>query len=275
MCELFALSSRMPATVELSLELFAQHGGGSDVHRDGWGIAYCDGHDALVIREPGPAATSPRVRFLESHGPPSRLVISHIRKATRGAVALENTQPFRRELGGRVHVFAHNGDLPGVEREELGFFEPVGQTDSEHAFCRLLADLDPAWRSAAPGLPSLEERTTIFESFARRMRALGPANFLYTDGDALFVHAHERINRETGRIEPPGLHVLERSCFEPRPVQASGLKVDPHGLQRVTLLASVPLTLETWRPLGPGEVLVVRDGEVQAIGSSRNGTSGR
>jgi predicted glutamine amidotransferase len=38
-------------------------------------------------------------------------VIAHIRKATQGRVALENTHPFVRELWGRYWVFAHNGNL--------------------------------------------------------------------------------------------------------------------------------------------------------------------
>jgi glutamine amidotransferase len=40
LCELFALSSRLPATVSLSLKTLAEHGGGSAPHADGWGIAY-------------------------------------------------------------------------------------------------------------------------------------------------------------------------------------------------------------------------------------------
>ncbi len=40
MCELFALSSRDPATMTLSLEAFAKRGGLTGPHKDGWGIAY-------------------------------------------------------------------------------------------------------------------------------------------------------------------------------------------------------------------------------------------
>ncbi len=39
-CELFAISSRLPATVSLSLKTLAEHGGGSAPHADGWGIAF-------------------------------------------------------------------------------------------------------------------------------------------------------------------------------------------------------------------------------------------
>ncbi len=45
---------------------------------------------------------------------PTRLLISHIRHATRGALSLANTQPFGREFGGRTHLFAHNGRLEGA-----------------------------------------------------------------------------------------------------------------------------------------------------------------
>ena len=38
-------------------------------------------------------------------------VIAHIRKATQGRTALENTHPFVRELWGRYWAFAHNGHL--------------------------------------------------------------------------------------------------------------------------------------------------------------------
>jgi len=68
-------------------------------------------------------------------------VVSHIRQANRGAVALENTHPFTRELWGRNWTFAHNGQLKGYRRLKTGHFRPVGETDSEYAFCWLLYQL--------------------------------------------------------------------------------------------------------------------------------------
>ena len=56
MCELFAMSSRQPATVTFSLEEFARHGGRSAPHKDGWGIAYVQDRDAWVIKETAPAS---------------------------------------------------------------------------------------------------------------------------------------------------------------------------------------------------------------------------
>ena len=127
MCELFALSARWPATVALSFEAFSKRGGDTAHHADGWGVAFYEGRDARLVREPAPASSSACVRLLQDHPPRSNLVLSHIRRATRGGISLANTQPFARELGGQLHVFAHNGDLPRVQRKlALGRATPLG-----------------------------------------------------------------------------------------------------------------------------------------------------
>lgn len=259
------MSGRQPATVSFSLEEFSQHGGLSGPHKDGWGIAYFHGPDARVIREPAPAATSTWVRFIESYPIRSSLVLSHIRRATQGKITLENTQPFARELGGRLHVFAHNGDLDIAAAAEfpIGRFRPMGDTDSEWAFCALLERLEEPWlRGVEP--PALEERREIVVEFARQLRPRGIGNFLYTDGDLLFAHGHKR-HQTDGRISPPGLHFLCRRCArEPSAeIAAQGFHLTSgNGEQSVVLVASVPLTAEGWEPLGDGEVLVVSAGEI-------------
>ena len=211
MCELFAMSASRSADVHLSLEEFSRHGGLAGPHKDGWGVAWYEGADVRLVREPAAASDSACLAFIQDHPFRSRLVLSHIRKATQGALSLANTQPFARELGGRMHVFAHNGDLEGTRLRAayaLGTHRPVGDTDSEYAFCALLARLAPLWREG--GTPPLADRLELIADFAAGLRALGPANFLYADGDALFVHGHKRTH--PGGIRPPGLHVLCRTC---------------------------------------------------------------
>lgn len=76
-----------------------------------------------------PVTAHSLVRLLEYQGPITTLGISHIRRATLGAVAFSNTQPFVRELAWRIHVFAHNGHLPGIARpQDLAFdrYHPFG-----------------------------------------------------------------------------------------------------------------------------------------------------
>lgn len=267
MCELFGLNSRQPAGVRLSFAEFAAHGGLHERNGDGWGVAYYDGLDAHIVREPEPAGESPCVRFLLANNFRSTVVLSHIRHATRGGVALVNTQPFARELMGRLHVFAHNGDLPGVDALLEGHgrscYHTVGETDSEVAFCALMQRMARLWQRAQC-VPPLEQRLQCVAGFAAALRPLGPANFLYSDGDALFAHGDRRTHADG--IHAPGLWSLQRHQDSAAGVHTPGLSIDVggHEAQQVRLLASVPLTDEAWTPLAAGEILVVRDGALSA-----------
>ena len=104
-------------------------------------------------------------------------------------------------------------------------------------------------------------------SFACELRAMGPANFLYSDGDVLFAHGHRRKHADTGKVEAPGLVLLQRQCQQGGTgIVASGLSIRGDH-QHMTLFASVPLTNEHWNPLAEGELVAVSRGQLlQAIG---------
>lgn len=267
MCELLALSTSQPGQLTFSLHTLASHGGEAGSARDGWGVAFYQGEDVALFREPRAAGDSALVRYLETEGPSTNLAISHIRHATRGSIQLSNTQPFVRELGGHSHVFAHNGDLPGIEANAalaMGPYLPVGQTDSERAFCALLTRMQVLWANVKQdGAPSLQDRMALLAAFAADLRALGPANFLYADGDALFAHSDRRMQRGRPRPEPPGLWTLQRHCAPADPPldERAGVSVAPEARVAV-FIASVPLTGEAWRPMAEGELVAVRNGEV-------------
>lgn len=264
MCELLGMSSNRVTTVDLSLMTLAEHGGFSGPHRDGWGVGYYEDADVRLIKEAEAAADSDWVRFIREHHLHSRMVIAHVRRATIGARAYRNTQPLVRELAGRMHLFAHNGNLPAI-RDTPGFaaqrFAPIGETDSEWAFCALLGQLAELWQR--PGeTPPIESRMACVVRFAASLRPLGPANFLYADGDTLFAHGDRRKQGPNGRVAAPGLVVLARRCGDEAPaLQASGVVISggPHD---VTLLASVALNDEPWQALSEGEVIAVRDGRI-------------
>ncbi len=269
MCELFALSSRFPATVDICLDEFARHGGQTGPHRDGWGISYYAEDGAVrLYKEAEPASGSDWVQFIQKHHLRGTIVLSHIRHATQGERSLKNTQPFRRELGGSCHVFAHNGDLVDIEAHpdfKIGFHRPIGDTDSEYAFCVLLARLEEQWLSTS-GVPPLEERLPIVVRFARDLCRLGMANFIYSDGDTVFAHGNKRRCAINEAPRPPGLHVLHRVCdvnSDDAPVDGLPNTSD-YQQQEMILVASVPLTAETWRPLGEGEVLALQAGKIAA-----------
>lgn len=259
------MSSDALTDVRFSLEEFSRHGGLTGPHKDGWGIAYYSGGDVRLVKEPLSASDSACVRYIQDRPFASPLVISHIRKATQGAHILANCQPFMRELGGRMHVFAHNGDLDAhrLKHLPLGVHRPIGSTDSEYAFCVLLGRLASFWLDSS-GIPSIDGRRRVIEDFAAEIRALGPANFLYADSDALFVHAHKRQRQASGSWLP-GLHALCRTCSAATgELRTEGLSITGSGgEQHVVLVASVPLTTEPgWRALDAGEVLAVRNGAI-------------
>ena len=265
MCELLAMSARVPTSLHLSMDELARHGGGTGPHRDGWGVAYVQDGDALIVREPDAAHDSRHLAFLQAEDPESTIVVAHVRRATQGPRMLRNTQPFSRELGGRIHLFAHNGMLPGIEthhRHRPRWYRPIGDTDSEYAFCGLLDRVRPLWER---GVPSLDDRLDVVAAFAAELRPLGPANFIYTDGELIFAHGHRRRG-DSGELEPPGLYVLCRRCAAEHEKRHA---TD----QEVALVASVPLSGEAWAPLAEGEIVVLRDGRVirraEAVSTSR------
>ena len=262
MCELFAISSKIPTRVTFSLEEFARHGGLTNHHKDGWGLAFYDGAYAQVFREAEPAACSEWMKFLQTHPHQSRCVISHIRRATQGNRSLRNTQPFSRELGGNRHVFCHNGNLLDIAKEvSPQRFAPIGETDSEYAFCYLLGEMEEVWKQG----PGIEQRVEVVKRVFDRLAVLGPANFLYSDGVYLYAYANKRT-QANGRIESPGMYYLCRSCehdHQAMPLAGVNIQREQSNLnQNIVLFASVPLSSESWIPFEANQLLVAKDGRV-------------
>ena len=260
MCELFAMTSGRPTVVEYVLDRFAEEGGERHRNRDGWGIVFTEDRDAHVFREPEPASDSPLARMVIERRIPTRHLIAHVRRASRGHPHIANTHPFSRVVAGRVQHFAHNGTLHGIEALAPELLPArVGHTDSELAFLLLLRDMKSV------GVGGSRAAFDCFAAFCRRMCALGSANFLYFDGRTLFAHAHRRVWETPEGLtppKPPGLHLRHFAVEPGRDSWSSrGARIDR--LHRDTvLLASVPLNEEGWEPLDEGEALALRDGRI-------------
>jgi glutamine amidotransferase len=260
MCELLALNANTPTDMGFSFRGLSRRGGASGEHADGWGLASFtpDGHGLTLLREEAPAAFSALADQLAERSPKALVSIAHIRKATRGVVALENCHPFTRRWGGQTWVFAHNGDLQGAI--PLGdHYRPFGSTDSEAAFCWILEELDRA--RVDPADPS-----ALFEQLHRCAAALaerGTFNALISNGQWLFATATSR------------LHWLTRQApFCKATLADPPIQVDFSALTTsddvVTILSTEPLTTdEHWQPFQAGESLLLQAGEV--ILRSRHG----
>lgn len=274
MCELLAMSSNTPLRLTVSLAALAARAKIPSKNQDGWGLACYQGKDVALFRNTTSADADPLIPWLVEHGPVSTIALGYIRHSTQGQISLANTGPFTRELYGRSHSFTHNGNLrcSAPFRAASGRrFTPIGETDSEWAFCELLENLA---QLAAPSgqLPSLQDRLAVIAKMARQFRQCGPGNFIYSDGDVLFVHADQRWQQSSGNIAPPALHMLNCSCQQLGDALLAAERLDselPAHTQNVVLLSTVPLSTtalvaEQWQPLPRGQLLALRAGDIVA-----------
>ncbi|MCW5634274.1 MAG: class II glutamine amidotransferase [Rubrivivax sp.] len=253
MCQLLGMNANTPTDVMFSFAGLATR---AHEHKDGFGIAFFEDRGLRHFIDHHGARTSPVAELVKRYPIRSDNVIAHIRKATQGRVALENTHPFVRELWGRYWVMAHNGDLQGPPPRLHGAFRPVGDTDSEAAFCWLMQELAKAHAS----VPEVRELTLTLAELLPRLAAAGTFNMLLSNGQALWAHASTRPGS-------PGLHWLQRRHpFGAATLADEDLTVDFAPLttarDRVVVVATEPLTTgEPWQRFAPGELRVFRGGE--------------
>ena len=253
MCQLFALNSNTPSTATFSFTGLSARGGVTGDHVDGFGLAFHDGRACRVFVDAQRASDAALADFLRRHPIHARTVLAHVRKATQGPVRTENCHPFVREWQGRHWSFCHNGDLKHFAPRLNGSHLPVGDTDSERAFCFLLQELRRRfrqrraqdWREVAPLLAELAE------GVARH----GPFNFLLSDGERLYAHASTRLHVLQRQHPFPFAHLVDHELVLDL-AQANGPG------DRMVLLATEPLTRnEAWQPLTAGELRVYAAGE--------------
>lgn len=266
MCELFALTSSSPTEVSFSLDEFSKHGGLTNHHRHGWGIAYYEQNTARIIKEASQASDSACMNFVKDYSIRSQIIMSHIRYATQGEVSFRNTQPFSRELAGRQHVFTHNGDLKNFlnnSKYNNVRFQPMGDTDSELVFCYLMFKMAKIWDKQSA--PLVKQRNKVFVEFAKEMQSLGLANFIYSDSEYVFIYSDKRVIRDKNNknLRLPGLHVLQRKCdIDIFDTTIHGITMAKKQAQNVVLVSSVPLNDENWVALETGDAMILKDGEI-------------
>lgn len=229
-----------------------QRSGVTGHHRDGWGVTFYEGKGTRTFRDTEPGVQSEVARLVENYPIRSCLAISHIRKANRGRPCLENTHPFQRELWGENWTFAHNGQLKGIKNEPLGYDRPVGTTDSEHAFCWLLARLRSRfqhrprragflWSCLEEGLGELSEK--------------GVLNVLMGDGRFLYAWCTRQLCWITRRAPFGEARLVDKDMT----VDFQSVTTDK---DIVTVVATRPLTSnEEWAVMRKNTLYVFERGE--------------
>ena len=258
MCELLGMECNVPTDIVFSFSGLAARGGRRGPHGDGWGLALYEERAVRLFLEPQAASDSKLATFVRENPIKTLLAIAHVRKRTRGAVGLANTHPFVRELFGRTFVFAHNGTVRHVRRLKLGRFAPVGNTDSEYAFCILMDRIARAFKSYPK---TASERARYWRVVARASKELsadGTLNFLLGDGMHLFARCATKL-----------CYVVRKAPFNAVRLADEDLAVDFAAVttprDRVVIVATVPLTLdEVWAQGDPGSMWVFRGGTLRA-----------
>lgn len=250
MCQLLGMNCNVPTDVVFSFTGFAERGGRTDHHGDGWGIAFFEDKGLRHFVDHASACDSPVAELIRRYPIQSRNVIAHIRKATQGAVSLQNCHPFVRELWGRYWVFAHNGDLKDYHPRLHGSFHPVGSTDSERAFCWLMQEL----AKSHAGVPSVAELTLTLRELVPQIARHGTFNFLLGNGEALWAHATTDL-----------CYVVREHPFGNATLRDDDLSMNfaehARAGDRVAVVVTAPLTAdEVWTPLGRGQLMVFVDG---------------
>lgn len=255
MCELLGMSANVPTDICFSFSGLMQRGGATGPHKDGWGIVFYNGKGSREFRDDKPSSSSQVAKLVKQYPIKSDIVISHIRQANSGRICLENTHPFSRELWGRRWSFAHNGQIKPVKKYPLKRYQPVGSTDSEHAFCWMLDAIQQQFPRKPPQGRVL---FPVIHQLCRELNRFGVFNMLLSDSKYLFAYCATQLTWIT-RKAPFGEASLTDAELTVDFVRETTSK------DIVTVISTQPLTgNETWNRMGREEMVVFKGGNLAA-----------
>jgi len=190
MSQLLSISFDAPAAPSITLGQLKKSNNLSQEILHGWGFSwYSDGsNSARVIKDPEFQLKPLQTKTLNDWKRfQSTLFLCHLRGAAKRS-SEHDTQPFSRTYAGRSWVFLHNGELTDAIYKKLDLgsnpvFEPIGKTDSEHAFCWIMNMIE---KSKARSLKQLtwQELHKLFKMINR----FGTSNLMLSDGHNLIVY---------------------------------------------------------------------------------------
>lgn len=250
MCQLLGMNCNTPTDISFSFAGFAKRGGLTDHHTDGFGIGFFEGCGLRLFLDDKPSAQSPVAELIRHYHIKSENVIAHIRKATQGRVTLENTHPFQRELWGGYWLFAHNGNLKQFNPPLGQYYQAVGITDSEIAFCYILEQL----RYRFEQKPTYEQLFAALNTLCAQLREYGLFNMILSDGEVMFAHASTLL-----------YYIIRQAPFGEAHLIDEDIAIDFSTVttpnDRVAVIATLPLTdNEIWQQFACNELIMFQAG---------------
>jgi len=274
MCELFGASFNKQVGIQFAFNKFRESG---ECNRQGWGFAwYPDKVSSQIIKEAKKATESEISEFISiSNTIKSKIFISHVRYATgRGAAAEavhRNTHPFSKIYKRREYIFAHNGfeRPPGAFKRDhsklLSDFNisqsyfPLGDTDSELAFCHLMDYIRHYSRRNSRRFDNGND----FGILAKKlylMNECGKLNLMFSDGEYLFCY-------HTKDQAPNTLKYVRRKApfgnikYKDSDQEINLIKTKD-STQKGYIISTNALSNEEWVDFAPGQLIVFKSGEI-------------
>ena len=230
-------------------------------HSFGWGLGWYPGNQpsAMIIKDPAARGTQVFTESLTDWTNfRSNIFFCKVRGADRGYNQAE-TQPFARSFAGSDWLFMHNGDLDKtllteVYQGDIRLLEPVGGTDSELAFCNLLAKMQV---HGARRIAEVDPNEIL--SWFQRFDGFGSSDMYLSDGQTgcCFQGTQSPKQLYFSRLRPPNnLQELE----------SDNIRVavdDPRDTFRTALVVtSNRFPMGDWTPMQPGQMIVVNRGMI-------------
>lgn len=255
MCELLAINFNHLVNPSFSFRGFRKRG---EYNKHGWGLAFYSNNSSKVIKEPSSAVNSERSYSIQQNDLLilSKIIISHVRRTSGAKQSYNNTHPFQKGLNGKDYVFAHNGTIRDYENDFDTFnFKPEGETDSEALFCHLLNQI----KEEKIDFNDQSSFNWLLNKLQYINKEYGKLNCLLSDGEYLFAYCdYENKGGLTflRRKYPFGSVTLKDDDF------CINLNKEKNPSQRGFIIATKPLTDENWKSFQPGELMVLKNGEI-------------
>lgn len=233
MCELFAMSSKNPKSVNKYLQEFYYH---SDQHPHGWGLACIKGNQVNIEKEPIQAIKSHYLKQRLSSPIKSSIVLSHIRYATIGNVEFENCHPYSMKDRFQTRwTLVHNGTIFHYPLLEKYVKKQEGSTDSERILFYIIDQINNQEKHLKP-----KDFFHLLDAIVTDMAKENKLNFILTDGNIVYVHTNYACS----------LYYL----------------IDDESI----LFATTPLSQENWKQLPMTTLQAYKDGKLLYSGTNHH-----
>jgi len=245
MCRLFGVIANQKIDIEYSFfradeKPFKEF---SKEHPDGWGIGWFDNRKTKIYKQ----GYGKKYDFDKVKKVRSKIIISHVRKATTGDKSTQNAHPFEF----KNWLFVHNGS---VERKCLlklladSYTKLTSQTDSEVYFHLVMQEIKNTG-DVIEGAKSTIKKV-------KECGGYSGLNFIMSDGENLYAY------RDASTSESYySLYYLKREPKEFFRAKSKETKILLHSKtlanEEAVLICSEKLSQENWKEIDIGALIIV------------------